>query len=623
MDNNVKLIKFKYPIPNSIGMYAQGFRYNYYEEPEFKDIHFINKEHIMYTDKYGDIVVSHKDSDNKGVKHFTIYKGDASLVFDKGYNEEYQLLQYKYQGKLFAYNLQEAAEKFTEEFGKFNQIKSDHFTPWFDNNTQVPNDVALDSLRKTNAAARKFWSQVPSIDKKLPKTINAFSFHNIDALRLLNQYYKALNGKIDSAIKIGVSDSNTPHLPILSDDQLMNLSNKLAGEAGEELVDKAVKIDNEKFHNVILDYNYGNKRNTSANNQIDNIFITHTGIYCVEVKTRNVKTGIFDMRELADQGIKDQIGYHKDAVLNVLRDPNNHLKEILPKNLSSLIYNVVVIINRKEKDFQITNTDELTRFGAHILKAEDLNLAMTNGLKEDIYLTDDQIDKIAKVIERKNAGTEGERLYSDNILFFNDARKGNDFTLNEDDIVKKIIPNTYYTDILRKAVKDRKKEAGISEKQKQILDLIDISVDPFISNIYDHWTDEKYDEVYKDDDDHCLENPLCLPDVTPDKIQKYKEEFDRQKEEKNAVLRSMFAKAEAHGDELEARNARQREIEKREAHERELKRQAKERTNERIGKVVNTTFNIAEAAWFLIVGVWGLGLIIGAIIAIWYLFIPH
>lgn len=604
-------------------MYAQGFRYNYYEEPEFKDIHFINKEHIMYTDKYGDIVVSHKDSDNKGVKHFTIYKGDASLVFDKGYNEEYQLLQYKYQGKLFAYNLQEAAEKFTEEFGKFNQIKSDHFTPWFDNNTQVPNDVALDSLRKTNAAARKFWSQLPSIDKKLPKTINAFSFHNIDALRLLNQYYKALNGKIDSAIKIGVSDSNTPHLPILSDDQLMNLSNKLAGEAGEELVDKAVKIDNEKFHNVILDYNYGNKRNTSANNQIDNIFITHTGIYCVEVKTRNVKTGIFDMRELADQGIKDQIGYHKDAVLNVLRDPNNHLKEILPKNLSSLIYNVVVIINRKEKDFQITNTDELTRFGAHILKAEDLNLAMTNGLKEDIYLTDDQIDKIAKVIERKNAGTEGERLYSDNILFFNDARKGNDFTLNEDDIVKKIIPNTYYTDILRKAVKDRKKEAGISEKQKQILDLIDISVDPFISNIYDHWTDEKYDEVYKDDDDHCLENPLCLPDVTPDKIQKYKEEFDRQKEEKNAVLRSMFAKAEAHGDELEARNARQREIEKREAHERELKRQAKERTNERIGKVVNTTFNIAEAAWFLIEGGWILGLIIGAIIAIWYLFIPH
>lgn len=604
-------------------MYAQGFRYNYYEEPEFKDIHFINKEHIMYTDKYGDIVVSHKDSDNKGVKHFTIYKGDASLVFDKGYNEEYQLLQYKYQGKLFAYNLQEAAEKFTEEFGKFNQIKSDHFTPWFDNNTQVPNDVALDSLRKTNAAARKFWSQLPSIDKKLPKTINAFSFHNIDALRLLNQYYKALNGKIDSAIKIGVSDSNTPHLPILSDDQLMNLSNKLAGEAGEELVDKAVKIDNEKFHNVILDYNYGNKRNTSANNQIDNIFITHTGIYCVEVKTRNVKTGIFDMRELADQGIKDQIGYHKDAVLNVLRDPNNHLKEILPKNLSSLIYNVVVIINRKEKDFQITNTDELTRFGAHILKAEDLNLAMTNGLKEDIYLTDDQIDKIAKVIERKNAGTEGERLYSDNILFFNDARKGNDFTLNEDDIVKKIIPNTYYTDILRKAVKDRKKEAGISEKQKQILDLIDISVDPFISNIYDHWTDEKYDEVYKDDDDHCLENPLCLPDVTPDKIQKYKEEFDRQKEEKNAVLRSMFAKAEAHGDELEARNARQREIEKREAHERELKRQAKERTNERIGKVVNTTFNIAEAAWFLIEGGWILSLIIGAIIAIWYLFIPH
>lgn len=604
-------------------MYAQGFRYNYYEEPEFKDIHFINKEHIMYTDKYGDIVVSHKDSDNKGVKHFTIYKGDASLVFDKGYNEEYQLLQYKYQGKLFAYNLQEAAEKFTEEFGKFNQIKSDHFTPWFDNNTQVPNDVALDSLRKTNAAARKFWSQLPSIDKKLPKTINAFSFHNIDALRLLNQYYKALNGKIDSAIKIGVSDSNTPHLPILSDDQLMNLSNKLAGEAGEELVDKAVKIDNEKFHNVILDYNYGNKRNTSANNQIDNIFITHTGIYCVEVKTRNVKTGIFDMRELADQGIKDQIGYHKDAVLNVLRDPNNHLKEILPKNLSSLIYNVVVIINRKEKDFQITNTDELTRFGAHILKAEDLNLAMTNGLKEDIYLTDDQIDKIAKVIERKNAGTEGERLYSDNILFFNDARKGNDFTLNEDDIVKKIIPNTYYTDILRKAVKDRKKEAGISEKQKQILDLIDISVDPFISNIYDHWTDEKYDEVYKDDDDHCLENPLCLPDVTPDKIQKYKEEFDRQKEEKNAVLRSMFAKAEAHGDELEARNARQREIEKREAHERELKRQAKERTNERIGKVVNTTFNIAEAAWFLIEGGYILGLIIGAIIAIWYLFIPH
>lgn len=622
MDNNVKLIKFKYPIPNSIGMYAQSFRYNYSEIPEFKTIDFKNEEHIMYTEKYGDIVVSHKDSDNKGVKHFTIYKGDTSLVFDKGY-DEHQLLQYKYQGKLFAYNFHEVAEKFTEEFGKFNQIKSDYLTPWFDNNTQVPNDVALDSLRKTNAAARKFLSQFPNIDKGLPKTVNAFSFHNIDALRLLNQYYKVFNEKIDSAIKIGVLGSNTQLQPILSDDQLMNLSNKLAGEAGEELVDKAVKIDNKKFHNVILDYNYGNKRNTSANNQIDNIFITHTGIYCVEVKTRNVKTGIFDMRELADQGIKDQIGYHKDAVLNVLRDPNNHLKEILPENLSSLIYNVVVIINRKEKDFQITNADELTRFGAHVLKAEDLNLAMTNGLKEDIYLTDDQIDKIAKVIERKNAGTKGERLYSDNILFFNDARKGNGFTLNEDDIVKKIAPDTYYADILRKAVKDRKKEAGISEKQKQILDLIDISVDPFILNIYNHWIDEKYDDVYKDDDDHGLENPLCLPDVTPDKIQKYKEEFDRQKEEKHAVLRSMFAKVEAHGAELEARNARQREIEEREERERERKRQAKERAKEQVGKVVSTTSDIATIIFGLILT--GVFIVLGiiALWLFWYLFIPH
>lgn len=490
-------VRFDYPLANPIGMYAQEFHIFYQDGQES----FASPERILYTTMFDRIVIKSTDYNQAEI---TYYKDKGKLHFSpSGQYLEYNGKKYDTNGAL--------TTGYVDIFGKFDPVKNinkDWFKPWFDSsNSKATNDLALDSLRKTiKAAAIHSHNKVP----------DALSFKNIEGIKKLNKYQKLFNKIISDWKNLGILEADTPLQPILSDEQLLDLSNKLAGEAGEELVDEAVKIDNKKFHNVILDYNYGNKQNTSANNQIDNIFITHTGIYCVEVKTRNVKNGIFDMRDLADQGIKDQIGYHKDAVLNVLRDPNNHLKDILPENLSSLIYNVVVIINRQKKDFQIANADELTRFGAHVLKLEDLNLAMTNGLKEDIYLTDEQIDKIARSIEKKNIGAKGERVYSDNIVFFNDTKKGNNFTLSENDVLNRWFPITLYRDLTITAIKAEKKK-DLLRDQREMLDFVELAMKPFIYTI----------TLLNDPLMNDMKNPLSFPEIKSN--HEYDDLFDEQK----------------------------------------------------------------------------------------------
>ena len=491
-------IKFDYPLKNSWDFYAQEFDFTL-EGTRFG----INQTTLrtLYSTKYGRIIAK----EDPHWRSISFHGKNGVMSNENGGYYEYDGKKYKMDTDIY--------RDYVNIFGKFDSVKNinpNYFRPCFNpSNKKVPNDLALDSLKKANNAIAKF------LHGKLP---NALDFKNIAGIWALNDSNKVLNTKVIPLMKeLGFLDVNTPLQPILSDDQLIDLSNKLAGEAGEELVDEAVKIDNKKFHNVILDYNYGNKQNTFSNNQIDNIFITHTGIYCVEVKTRNVKNGVFNMQDLIEQGIKDQIGYHKDAVLNVLRDPENHLKEILPENLSSLIYNVVVIVNRHEKDFQIANAEELTKFGAHILKLEDLNLAMTNGLKEDIYLTDEQMNKIARAIEKKNIGAKGERSYSDNIVFFNDTKIGNKFTLTENDIIKNQYPGNIAHILMKKGIENEKKKS-LPEKQRKMLDFLDYMTnspfngmaaserqiynfkDPF--NLPEIESNHEYDQLFKEQEEN-------------------------------------------------------------------------------------------------------------------------
>lgn len=525
-----------YPINNSVGIYKQRIIQPYHSD-------YIC--HEIYTSKYGKINISfffYHDFEHE----YTTYSLPSLYITDKdisiylkpdGFDK--LLLFHDHKNKIFYTMIGEVQEAFTKNMkDRFHPVTRENdkaLFKWFDNSHQIPNNIALSSLEKAEKVARDFFNLPKS---KISSSLDRLSFDNIRGIRELNYFFQFY--PLTDLIDMGLLDPQTgPVPPYLDNEQLINLSNKLAGEEGERLVNKAVKIDSKKFHNIILDYNYGSKQNTYSNNQIDNIFVTHTGIYCIEVKTRNINHGIFDMKNLYDQNIKDQIGYHKAAVLKILRDSNNKLRDSLPKNLSSLVFSIVVLVNRNNKDFKIINTSELTNSGAYVLKINDLNLTMTNGLRDDIYLTDEQINKISKVIDSRNEGIKGERLYSDNILFFPNPTKEKYSTLNENDILERLAKAKLYNqELLTRGLKENK-DLKLTDKEENQYLLLKLYNSPVVQNfISTFWTGDmirKYktfglpsdmasDMVYN------LENPLNLPDITTKDIEEHREDFAKQRQ---------------------------------------------------------------------------------------------
>lgn len=76
-------------------------------------------------------------------------------------------------------------------------------------------------------------------------------------------------------------------------------------------------------------------------NQIDSLVICSSGIYCLEVKTRNVKGTVFDFQDLAP-GIYDQISYHQAAVQAALEAAGCAVD-------LNLIKSIVVVVDRGGK----------------------------------------------------------------------------------------------------------------------------------------------------------------------------------------------------------------------------------------------------------------------------------
>ena len=516
-----------YPINNSVGIYKQRIIQPYHS-------HYIC--HEIYTSKY-EINISFFFSHNFEHEYTTyflpsLYITDKDVsIYLKPDDFDKLLLFHDHKNKIFYTMIGEVQEAFTKNMkDRFHPVTRENdkaLFKWFDNSHQIPNNIALSSLEKAEKVARDFFNLPKS---KISSSLDRLSFDNIRGIRELNYFFQFY--PLTDLIDMGLLDPQTgPVPPYLDNEQLINLSNKLAGEEGERLVNKAVKIDSKKFHNIILDYNYGSKQNTYSNNQIDNIFVTHTGIYCIEVKTRNINHGIFDMKNLYDQNIKDQIGYHKAAVLKILRDSNNKLRDSLPKNLSSLVFSIVVLVNRNNKDFKIINTSELTNSGAYVLKINDLNLTMTNGLRDDIYLTDEQINKISKVIDSRNEGIKGERLYSDNILFFPNPTKEKYSTLNENDILERLAKAKLYNqELLTRGLKENK-DLKLTDKEENQYLLLKLYNSPVVQNfISTFWTGNMILKYIPSDMVYNLENPLNLPDITTKDIEEYKEDFAKQRQ---------------------------------------------------------------------------------------------
>lgn len=198
--------------------------------------------------------------------------------------------------------------------------------------------------------------------------------------------------------------------PALSDEQLRNVQYLLAGDAGERLVSQALNtvsgLYNIAFHDVILPFDYG-RFSSNLDNQIDNLIITDTGIYCIEVKARDINNGVFDFRNLGSE-IYQQIGYHKDAILKCLIDANINLS-------SQVIRTIVVIVDRNGRtNFKITYQDKLNGLGSIAVNLNELVLLLTNG-QGSFYLNPNQMQEIANAI--KNSRGNSKRNYPLNVCF--------------------------------------------------------------------------------------------------------------------------------------------------------------------------------------------------------------
>lgn len=170
---------------------------------------------------------------------------------------------------------------------------------------------------------------------------------------------------------------------------LQSVGWKLSGAAAEKIVDFELnKIqDFNSLANVILPFDYGSK---NATNQIDNVVITSCGIFCIEIKSKEIVDGLYnfnredDQREFVVQTIN-----HKRAVKKILLDNGIFIP-------SKYIYPVLLIMNRKAdkrgQNFRIVS--DLRHFDVI-----NLNQLQSLGNNKDSILTANQVQEIIHVLK--------------------------------------------------------------------------------------------------------------------------------------------------------------------------------------------------------------------------------
>lgn len=199
--------------------------------------------------------------------------------------------------------------------------------------------------------------------------------------------------------------------PVLTQAQLEHTENLLAGDAGEQEVRQLVcKLRSSSFvdqHDVLLPYEYGEPGRRTFDNQIDSLVICNSGIYCLEVKTRNVKGTVFDFQDLAP-GIYDQISYHQAAVQAALEaagcavDPN-------------LIKSIVVVVDRGGKPkLTFKNQQFLVEHGARVVGLDGLSHLLSKGF-DKCWLSVSDVQNLERLILARRL--REPRYYAENVCF--------------------------------------------------------------------------------------------------------------------------------------------------------------------------------------------------------------
>lgn len=264
------------------------------------------------------------------------------------------------------------------------------FDHWFTttNEEQIDNDTVIESARKSELIYNPSYTYPVQL-----------STTNMPGINWINNILNSYN-------QLGLSD---PY-PILSQDQLNNVNYLLTGDAGEQLVDQALrKLVNQTtivFHDVLLPYQYG-QRNGDFDNQIDNLVVTSTGIYCIEVKVRNFTGNYFNVKNLSP-AIYQQITFHKEAVKQALQSAGYSVPNNLVKNI------VVVIARDNHENFDFNGQTSLEHKGARVSTLGELTITVSEGFNQ-CYLRAEQIQDITRIIQKSRL--PNKRVYLDNVRF--------------------------------------------------------------------------------------------------------------------------------------------------------------------------------------------------------------
>lgn len=296
-------------------------------------------------------------------------------------------------------------------------VKRDKIT-----NSQKVNSVA--KVEKINFAKKR----------DLRKALN---LNNVTRIKAINSGFKTYNSLVENFQK-RMSElhlDNVEYLQpmdILSNRDLRNISNLLAGTAAEELVNKRIRevqVGKEIMYNLNLPYPY-DKKDSLNSNQIDHLVIASSGIFCLETKARTSRQGEYDVSQDYND-VADQVSKHKESIKYVLEKSNNPTVIELLKRIpiDKLIRNVVIFVSRTEDEFELKKTDRYTKMGIEVIQLSDLQAVLVQA-RNEIGLQPEEIEAIGKELN-DSTNLEEEKTFKENVLLFEADNDFDEQNINE------------------------------------------------------------------------------------------------------------------------------------------------------------------------------------------------
>lgn len=296
-------------------------------------------------------------------------------------------------------------------------------------------DVAINSLMTAENAGRKYFNI---------KQENDLSRDNLPGLARVDELYQKLNVQLEHLDKLRKTSYRKLKVDVpgkianLTEHDLSALGNKYAGEVAKLMVDEKLhEIGQNKFisHNVVLPYSYDEQDDDFNSNQIDNLLISNKGIFCIETRARTINSRTYNVTN-GYQEISGQIVKHRNAIDYVLKQSKDPIiQKLLEKTEARyLIHNLVVLIGRTSQNFILKNSEVYTEHGAEVLKLDDLQSVISDGVDSDapVSLTNEEVKALSHILidDSKNKSNKG---HAGNLIFWNGetSDKNIDFTLNQ------------------------------------------------------------------------------------------------------------------------------------------------------------------------------------------------